>query len=391
MRRLINAVLAVMVLVSCKNSKSKNQFEVDGTITNGISSTIYLEEVPMATMQRIVVDSSTIGKDGKFSLHANSDQESVFNLRLAGGTYPFTSIINDVSKISVDVFFSADGKQTLERYEVKGSHTSQQLKDFMYKFTGLERDLYVNRQRADSLRKANSSDSLIASLESQNSKDSEHIRNYLLETLNQSNNPSLTMFALGYYQSTANNPAFKTEPLSNEQVTQIVDDLAKKFPSHNGIALIKKTLDNEMESAKGWVGKSAPEIDLPDVNGKEVKLSSFKGKYVLVDFWASWCKPCRFENPNVVKAFNRFKDKNFTILGVSLDKEKSDWLQAIQNDGLTWTHVSDLKEWQSPVVDLYNFGNIGIPFNVLVNPDGKIIAQELRGPALEAKLEEVLK
>lgn len=133
------------------------------------------------------------------------------------------------------------------------------------------------------------------------------------------------------------------------------------------------------------------EIFLPDVNGKEVRLSSFKGKYVLVDFWASWCKPCRFENPNVVKAFNRFKDKNFTILGVSLDKEKSDWLQAIQNDGLTWTHVSDLKEWESPVVDLYNFGNIGIPFNVLVNPDGKIIAQELRGPALEAKLDEVLK
>ncbi len=109
----------------------------------------------------------------------------------------------------------------------------------------------------------------------------------------------------------------------------------------------------------------------------------------MVDFWASWCAPCRAENPNVVEAFNKFKDKNFTILGVSLDQDKAAWQQAIAKDNLTWTHISDLKYWESAVVPMY--GIEGIPFNVLLDPNGKIIASNLRGEALENKLSEVLK
>lgn len=137
------------------------------------------------------------------------------------------------------------------------------------------------------------------------------------------------------------------------------------------------------------VGAMAPDFAQPDTNGTAVNLSSFKGKYVLLDFWASWCGPCRAENPNVVKAFNTYKGKNFTILSVSLDRpgKKENWLKAIHKDGLTWTHVSDLKFWDNDAAKLY--GIQAIPQNLLIDPSGKIIAKDLFGNALEKKLREI--
>ncbi|PSL34976.1 TlpA disulfide reductase family protein [Chitinophaga ginsengisoli] len=137
-------------------------------------------------------------------------------------------------------------------------------------------------------------------------------------------------------------------------------------------------------------GAPAPDFTQTDVNGKPVKLSDFKGKYVLLDFWASWCGPCRRENPNVVKAYNTYKDKGFTVLGVSLDKpgDREKWLEAIEKDGLPWTQVSDLKAWENEAAKLYEVN--AIPMNFLIDPDGRIVAKYLRGEALETTLKKLL-
>jgi thiol-disulfide isomerase/thioredoxin len=137
------------------------------------------------------------------------------------------------------------------------------------------------------------------------------------------------------------------------------------------------------------IGQPAPAFVQNDPNGKPISLASFKGKYVLLDFWASWCGPCRAENPNVVAAYQKYSPKGFTILGVSLDNNKDKWLAAVKKDQLAWTQVSDLKGWQNKVADLY--GIKGIPMNYLLDRDGKIIAKGLRGEDLEKKLDELMK
>ncbi|THU40685.1 AhpC/TSA family protein [Niastella caeni] len=150
-----------------------------------------------------------------------------------------------------------------------------------------------------------------------------------------------------------------------------------------------KILQEGIANSKvGAVGSDAIEFTQNDTTGKPVSLNSFRGKYVLVDFWASWCKPCRMENPNVVTAFNKFKDKNFTVLGVSLDKTRESWLQAIKDDNLAWTQVSDLQYWNNEVARKYKIESI--PQNFLIDPKGKIVGKNLRGPDLEARLCELL-
>jgi peroxiredoxin len=389
MKKELIALAVILSLVSCTSKTSEKKFEVSGTIGNNTARMIYLEEIPVATMQRIIVDSAVLGKDGKYILKAGTKESGVYNLRLDKSIYPLAAVINDTPKITVNATLSKENNLFAESYDVKGSIASKAMKDFMYAFNNKLQSVFSYSQRIDSLQKSGAPDSILISLQKERAMIAAQLKNLTLQSINRSENPALTMFELGYYQSTANNPGFKLQALHDEEVSEIVNDAAAKFPSHQGIALVKTTLDAQMQKGQSLVGQQAPEISLPDVNGKEIKLSSFKGKYVLVDFWASWCGPCRKENPNVVKAYNKYKNKNFTILGVSLDEEKNQWVDAIEMDSLTWTQVSDLKYWESKVVPLYHIE--GIPHNVLIDPNGIIIAEGLRGLMLDVKLEKLLK
>ena len=191
-------------------------------------------------------------------------------------------------------------------------------------------------------------------------------------------NSFLSLMAVG---SLARNPNANPQELS-DMLASLSDELKGSEP-----ALGIRTALEKMKSG-AVIGMPAPDFTQNDVNGAPVKLSSFKGKYVLVDFWASWCGPCRQENPNVVRAYNKYKTKNFTILGVSLDKNKADWQNAIKNDGLAWTQVSDLQYWNNAVAAQYQITSI--PQNFLIDPQGKVVAKNLRGEELEATLAELL-
>lgn len=172
---------------------------------------------------------------------------------------------------------------------------------------------------------------------------------------------------------------------------ELVEPLFMQLPAAQRETPAARVLADQIETAKKTsIGKIALDFTQDDTLGIPVKLSQFRGKYLLVDFWASWCGPCRQENPNVVKAFNQFKGKGFHILGVSLDRPgaKENWLKAIHDDNLTWTHVSDLKWWQNDVAKQY--GIQAIPQNLLIDPSGKIIARNLNGERLQNKLSEIL-
>ncbi|MDF2456492.1 MAG: ccmG [Cytophagaceae bacterium] len=238
-------------------------------------------------------------------------------------------------------------------------------------------------------------------MEAASTKDS---ANYYGEKLNEKRNES-DQFIKSYIDSIM--PSFAVYGMVNylriekefDYMYALADRIRKEMPNSKYSRLFvgeisrMKTIKEEQAAkdaqGKAAIGKPAPNFTLQDRSGKAVSLSSLKGQYVLIDFWASWCGPCRAESPNMVKLYNKFKGKNFQILGVSLDGSEDAWNGAIEKDGLTWLHVSDLMQWNSPVVALY--GIDGIPATVIVDPNGIIVAKNLRGEELLKALDKLLK
>jgi peroxiredoxin len=383
MRKLSLLTCAMVFLAACENKK--DSFTVSGTLKNSPAKVVYIEETNIATGEKQIKDSSAISDNGKFSMKVDATEEGAYNLRMQNEAAQFATIINDGSKINIEADFS----KRYDFYDVSGSAASKSIQEYLAKINELQREKFNYLVQADSITKNNGDAALAQSLVQKEAEIINQLKTYTQQTVQKAGKAPLALFVLATYQEMARNPNYRMNGFTAEELITFLNEMINKFPQRADLAGIKKSVEAQIPRSM-WVGKQAPEISLPDTDGKEVTLSSFRGKYVLVDFWASWCGPCRRENPNVVDAFNKFRGKNFTILGVSLDRpgQKDNWLRAIKDDNLTWTHISDLKFWQSEVVPLYNVQSI--PFNVLVDPQGKVIAENLRGDALGQTLQQLL-
>jgi thiol-disulfide isomerase/thioredoxin len=374
LKRLLFFFLVVILLQAC-TSGSGRRFTIIGDLEGMPVQNVVLQQVAVNDMIYIV-DSGSSTPDGHFELSGYINEPGIYRLRFKNKKYILLSVDKGNIKIT------GKWNEIPEKYTVAGSKPTDNLKRYLASVREYLRDRNTMSMVLDSLQaKGNDSVLAIAKKDFQNMKlqFSQYLEHYLDTTP---------------YLPNAVFAARMLDPVSENNFLAAFDQsLPRRFPN----ATMVKDFDVYYHSVSGryqpvpgiTVGTIAPNISLPDTMGQQISLYSLRGKYVLLDFWASWCGPCRGENPNVVAAYEKFKGKNFTIYSVSLDNDRHAWEKAIKDDRLSWgTQVSDLKQWNSAPVATFNIQSI--PSNFLLDPTGKIIARDLRGTQLDETLSSLL-
>ncbi|RFZ94561.1 AhpC/TSA family protein [Mucilaginibacter conchicola] len=361
------ASAVVLLMAACKDNKS---FKISGTLEHADKAKlVYLLKTDTTGIS--VIDSTALS-GGKFEFKGNAPYQNLYKVRVNGDIFDLVLQNGD------DVTLKADLADSTHNYEVSGSDVSAKVKDFnnLSNVYGAKNSKLADEYSAKAAALGKESDSLINIYRPQFQKN---IADYSAEVIKfvDANKDNLA----GFFAA-ASLDRYKYE----QQMVAYSDEIKDKFKDNPSVqAFIKQMEDIKPVS----IGHKAPEFTVKGLDGKDIKLADYKGKYVMLDFWASWCQPCRQENPNVVKQYAIYQPKGFNILGISLDTDKGPWESAIKADKLTWAHGSDLQRFEGPTERLYRIE--AIPSNFIIDPNGVIVAKNVTGVDLEDFLKKTFK
>ena len=368
----ITLLSCFIAIVACNQTSSQSKgFTLKGKITNANGATVYLNKMEASGLT--LTDSAKISDDGKFELSGLVDEPTLYSLMINN-----QNIVLALSNDAIDITGALP--DFVNNYEVFNSEDSRSIKSFV-------KNLIQTQTQSDAINKR------FLEAQQKGTANIDSVREVLTKEFGQITTAAATeqkafvaknknnlagVFGANYLNPRTDYDALKT----------LLEHLQKTKPTSKYTTQLASSLAPFAASQNVALGKVAPEINLNTPEGKLVALSSLRGKVVLIDFWASWCGPCRKENPNVVRIYSKYKAKGFEIYGVSLDKDMNAWKEAIAADGIGWVQVSDLKYWGSAAAKLY--GVQGIPQTFLLDKNGIIAARDLRGAALDAKVGELM-